>query len=380
MSEAPDSDQTTEDPTAKRREDAARDGDILQSRELATALVMAAGVAWLIIAGGALYRACLSLLRDGLTLDAAEIREFDPAVATTGLGTHFAAPMAAFLLVCFAATIAGPALLGSLGFRGKAMAFKGSRIDPLAGMKRIFGTHGLIELVKAMAKTAVLGGLGWWLMTSSLPVMMGLGRNGPAAAAETIGGLIAVSLGWLAFGLFAIAAVDVPAQMFQRNKKLRMTKQEVRDEHKQTEGSPEIKQAQRQRQFAILSRSARTAIAEASVVLTNPTHFAVALRYVPGKDVAPVVVARGQGEMALAIKQLSAEKVVPILEYPMLARAIYFTSQTGKSVSEELYIAVATVLAFVFNLDRAMAEGTAHPVVAVPAGFHFDEHGVRANG
>jgi flagellar biosynthesis protein FlhB len=380
VSEAADNDQKTEDATPKRREDAARDGDILQSRELATALVMAAGIGWLMIAGGELYRACLNLLRDGLTLHTAEIRNFDPTVATTGLGKHFAAPMAGFLFVSLMGAIAGPALLGSAGFRGKAMAFKTSRIDPLAGLKRIFGTHGLIELVKAIAKTAVLGGLGWWLIKSSLPIIMNLGRNGPAMAAQQIGELLGVALGWLALGLFAIAAVDVPAQLFQRNRKLRMTKQEVRDEHKQTEGSSEVKQALRQRQYAMLTNSARTAIAEATVVLTNPTHFAVALRYLPGKDAAPVVVARGEGELALAIKQLSAENAVPMLEYPTLARAIYFTSQTGKTVSEELYIAVATILAFVFNLDRAMADRVTNPPVTVPKGFLFNEHGQREKG
>jgi flagellar biosynthesis protein FlhB len=187
--------------------------------------------------------------------------------------------------------------------------------------------------------------------------------------------LLAITLGWMAFGLFAIAAIDVPAQIFQRNRNLRMTKQEIREEHREADGAPELKQAQRQRQMALLSGSARTAIGEATMVLTNPIHFAVALRYVPGKDTAPVVVARGQGEMALAIKALSAEKAVPILEYPQLARAIYFTSRTGRVVSEDLYVAVATILAFVFNLDRALDEGVARPPVTVPPSFCFDEQG-----
>lgn len=375
MSDAPDPDQKTEEATPKRRADASRDGNILQSRELSTALVMAAGAGWLLIAGHTLYQACVSLMRDALTLDAVEMRDFDPAAFGVSLGAHIAGPMAAFLGVSLLAAIAGPALLGSAGFRGKAMAFKASRIDPLAGFKRMFGMHGVIELGKAVAKTAVLGGIGWWLITSNLRIVFGLGRAGAEAASHDIGMLFATTLCWMAFGLFIIAVIDVPAQIFQRNKKLRMTKQEIREEHRESEGSPELKQAQRQRQFALLSGSARSAIAEATMVLTNPSHFAVALRYVPGKDAAPVVVARGQGDMALAIRALSEEKAVPVLEYPQLARAIYFTSRTGRTVSEDLYVAVATILAFVFNLDRALADGIANPPVTVPPSFRFDEHG-----
>ncbi len=378
MSEAPGSDQKTEEATPKRRADASRDGNILQSRELSTALVMAAGAVWLIIAGGTLYQGCLDLLRDALSLNAAELRTFDPAASGLALGRHIAGPISTFLAVSLLAAVAGPVFLGSAGFRGKAMAFKASRIDPMAGFKRMFGAHGLVELGKAIAKTAVLGGLGWWLIASSLPGIMGLGRGGAAAAARDIGGVFATTLGWMVFGLFAIAAIDVPAQMFQRNKKLRMTKQEIREEHRESDGAPELKQAQRQRQMALLSGSARTAIGEATMVLTNPTHFAVALRYVPGKDAAPVVVARGQGGMALAIKALSAENAVPVLEYPQLARAIYFTSRTGRAVSEDLYVAVATILAFVFNLDRALDDGVARPPVTVPPSFCFDEHGKAA--
>ncbi len=375
MSQAPDNDQKTEEPSAKRRADAARDGDTLQSRELATALVMMVGIGWLIIAGNGLYQACLMLLRDGLSLNQGEIRSFDPSAASVSLGSHIASQLAAFLGITLCAAIAGPVLLGSAGFRSKAMAFKASRINPLAGVKRMFGTNGIAELVKAIAKTLVLGGLGWWLISSSLPVIMGLGRGGVEAATHDIGGLLGTALGWLALGLLFIAAIDVPVQIFQRTKKLRMTKQEVREEHRQSEGAPELKAALRQRQYAMLTQSVRTGVGEATVVLTNPAHFAVALRYVPGKDAAPVVVARGRDEIAFAIRALSAERSVPILECPPLARAIYFTSQTGKTVSEDLYVAVATVLAFVFNLDRAMADGADIPHVIVPPRFRFDEHG-----
>ncbi len=380
MTDTPESDQKTEDASVKRRADAARDGDVLQSRELATALVMAAGIGWLLIAGKALYQACATLLRDALSLSQAELRSFDPAAAAASLGSHVAGPMMALLGVTLCAAVAAPVLLGSAGFRSNAMAFKASRINPLAGLKRMFGTNGLAELVKAVAKTLVLGGLGWWLITSRLPIVMQLGRGGVEPVAHGIGGVLAATLGWLALGLFVIAAIDVPVQVVQRNKKLRMTKEEVREEHRQSEGAPELKAALRQRQYAMLTQSARKAIGDATVVLTNPAHFAVALRYVPGKDAAPVVVARGRDEIALAIRVLSAERSVPVLECPPLARAIYFTSRTGKTVSEDLYVAVATVLAFVFTLDRAQSDAIDAPQIVLPPLFRFDEHGQRQPG
>jgi flagellar biosynthetic protein FlhB len=154
-----------------------------------------------------------------------------------------------------------------------------------------------------------------------------------------------------------------------------MTKQEVKEEHKQTEGSPELKGAVRRRQMETARRSARAQVAEASVVLTNPTHFAVALRYRPGQDPAPIVVARGRGATADAIRALAEEFDVPMLRYPQLARAIYFTTRAGQLIREDLYVAVATVLAFVFNIDRAVAEGRTQPDIDVPGDARFDENG-----
>jgi flagellar biosynthetic protein FlhB len=179
----------------------------------------------------------------------------------------------------------------------------------------------------------------------------------------------------MALALAVIALIDVPAQIFQRAGRLRMSKQEVKDESKQTDGSPELKAAVRRRQHEVLRGSARSAVAEATVVLTNPTHFAVALRYRPGEDGAPVVVARGRGATAQAIRELAAEKEVPVLSYPQLTRAIYYTARTGQVIREDLYLAVATVLAFVFNLDAVLAEGGQQPSVDVPPGARFDEKG-----
>ena len=377
MADTADRDQRTEAPTQKRRADAAKKGDVLQSRELGTALVMLGGAAWLMFAGPWFIEACRNLLVTGLSFDNSDVTLFDPAtVAAQLLGLAFV-PLALLFGVTILAAVAGPAMLGSLGFRSGAIAFKGDRLNPITGFGRIFGLNGLVELGKALAKAAVLGLLGYWLVSRDMRHIMGLGAQDMVPAAATLGHMIVSAIFWLALGLVLIAGIDVPVQIVRRNGRLRMTRQEIKEEMRQTDGAPELKQALRQRQQSLLTGSARKAVTEAHVILTNPTHFAVALRYDPQKDFAPMVVARGRGETALAIRTLAAECKVPTLEYPQLARAIYFTARSGQTIAEDLYLAVATILAFVFNIDRAMAEGIAPPMIEVPQDKRFDEHGVR---
>jgi flagellar biosynthetic protein FlhB len=240
----------------------------------------------------------------------------------------------------------------------------------------MFGLNGAVELVKSIAKTILLGALGYWFLMGHLNELMGLSSTDPRAGAAITGSLFSTVVALLAGGLLVIALADVPTQIFQRQRRLRMTKEEVRQEMKETEGSPELKQAIRRKQHEVLSGSARKAVKEATVVLTNPTHFAIALRYDPLKDAAPLVVARGRGDTAQAIKDLAKEGSIPLLEYPQLTRAIYYTSRAGQSIAEDLYVAVATVLAFVFRLDQAQAEGVQQPSVLVPDDKRFDENGV----
>lgn len=258
------------------------------------------------------------------------------------------------------------------------MAFKGSRINPLAGLKRMFGTHGLIELFKATAKVAALGYAGYWMIASDVGNLPGLAAADPATAIGFIGDKLAATVIVLSIGLVLIAGIDVPVQWLRRNQRLRMSKQQLKEEMRQSDGAPELKQAQRARQQEILMSSARKGMVDASVVLTNPTHFAVALRYRPGLDAAPIVVARGRGDVALAIKAMAKENQVPSLEYPQLTRAIYFTTRTGRAVSEDLYVAVAAILAFVFRLENALASEKAKPAIEVPVGKRFDADGRRS--
>ena len=247
----------------------------------------------------------------------------------------------------------------------------------MAGLKRMFGMQGATELGKAIAKVLLLGAIGYWLVASSLPAIMSMAQADLIAAIGLAGKAIGHAMLTLAGGLVVIALIDVPVQWFQRNKRLMMSKQEIKEEMRQSDGAPELKQAQRQRAHEILSGSARKAVSDATVVLTNPTHFSVALRYRPGTDAAPVVVARGRGDVALSIRELARTADVPMLEYPQLTRAIYFTARAGRVIPEELFVAVATVLAFVFQLERAVADGIVQPAVDVPPTHRFDPEGRR---
>lgn len=379
MAGTTDKDQKTELPTPKKLADAAREGDVLMSREFATALMMLAGAGWLLAAGGWLVQSAGELMKRGLTLDADDVAHFAPGEAVLRNGVEVLLPLAALFGLALAAAIAAPAILGSLGWRGKALAFKGNRINPLNGLKRIFGPQGLIELIKSIAKVLLLGSIAYWLVTKSLPAIMTMARADLQGAIGLVGQSIGHAMLAMAGGLVVIAMIDLPAQWYQRRKRLMMSKQEVKDEARQSEGSPELKQARRQRQYEILSGSARKAVSDATVVLTNPTHFSVALRYRPGEDAAPLVLARGRGDVALSIRELARNAHVPILEYPQLARAIYFTARAGRTIPEELFVAVATVLAFVFQLERSVADGLSQPPVDVPPSHRFDPEGRRQN-
>ncbi|WP_336959610.1 flagellar type III secretion system protein FlhB [Sphingobium aquiterrae] len=367
----------TEKPTAKRLRDAAKNGDILQSRDLATALVVMAGVGWLAITGPTLFGSLSQMLVEGLRFDRRDIMNFAPAARGIGLLEGLMLPVGGILLATVIAAIAAPAMLGSLGFRTGAFAPKASKLNPASGIKRIFGLQGLIELFKSVMKVVAMGAIGFWLLWDRLTQISAVGRGGVQSSISDLGSIFILACLTMAGALFLIAAIDVPAQLFQRAKRLNMTKQEIRDEHKESEGSPETKGNIRRRQHEMLNNSTRKAVAEASVILTNPTHFAVALRYRPGQDFAPVVVARGRDVIAQAIRELGDASQVPVLQYPELARAVYFTSRTGQVVDEKLYMAVAAVLAFVFRVENRMASEMDRPFITVPEDMRYDAEGHR---
>lgn len=380
MAEQPDSSAKTHAPTAKRLREAERKGDVFLSRELTTFLVMSAGAAWLIGAGGWLLLSFGELMATGLALDRRQFFAPDFATQARQVAAPAILPLSSLLLATLLAAIAGTALTGSAGFRWASLAWRGERLSPLAGMKRMFGQQALAELAKAVAKTILIlafGALGLWPLIRDLesPIILDV----PAAFAA-IGGHGALLFAWLAAALLIVALIDLPLQYRQRLGRLKMSLQELRDEHKQDEGSPELRQTRRQRQYALATGSLRTAVGEATVVLTNPTHFAIALRYRPEEDPAPLVTARGRGETAAAIRELAVAAKIPVLSYPQLARALYYGVRTGNAVREEFYQPLAIILAWLFELDRQAGGMAMQPNVETPDALRVDADGRPERG
>jgi flagellar biosynthetic protein FlhB len=249
----------------------------------------------------------------------------------------------------------------------------------MSGLKRIFGMQGLVELGKSIAKVLLLGAIGVWLIWGRLTAITTMGASDLNGALIELGSIFVMACLVMGGALMLIAGIDVPAQMLQRGRRLAMSKQDLKDEHKESEGSPELKGHIRRKQYEVMSNSVRKAVAEATVVITNPTHFSVALRYQPGRDLAPVVVARGRDAIAAAIRELADVNSVPILQYPELARAVYFTSRTGQVVDEALYMAVATVLAFIFRMENKMATEMDRPDIELPENMRFNADGQKMN-
>ena len=366
----------TEAPTAKRRKDAIERGDVLKSREFATALIVLAGCGWIAMLGPQMIKACEGLMTASFRFNRADIEDWSPMRPLIQAGLGFAPTVGGLFLIAMIAAIASQAGLGSFRFNGTLLQPKFSRINPASGLKRLFGPTGWIELGKSLLKVALLGSIGSWLMWKTAQPTLGLSTSSDVAGVVgQLGGTFVWILFTMAGGLVLIAGVDLPIQIVRLLAKLRMSKQEVRDENKETEGSPEAKQHLRQRQREMSRRSVRAAVATADVILTNPTHFSVALRYDRFKDTAPVVVAKGRGITALAIRDVADDEKIQILEYPALARAVYYTSREGQEIRDDLYPAVAAVLAFVFGLDQRA--GTVPPAVNVPTTARFDENGVK---
>lgn len=360
-------------PTAKRKRDAAKKGDVLRSRELATAVSMLVGAAWLKFAGPWIYDGLQRALRAAFVWDRAALESFDPARTLLMLLALALPPVMVLGLAVMGVSIASQLGFGEGRWIGGNLAPKGSRINPLSGLKRMFGMHGLIEMGKGLAKVAVLGAICWSWASGRISALVGLGR-GNLSAQLAYGWDALISLLFaLSAGLVLIALVDFPVQWFRRNQRLMMSHQDMRDEHKEAEGSPENKAAVRDRQRRIAMGGVAGAMREAQFVLTNPTHFAVALAYDPAKAHAPVVLAKGRGDKALAMRELAAELALPVLEYPALARSVYYTTRERQVIREELYGAIASILAFVLSLKRG--EHPPRPDIAVPVELRFDAEG-----
>ncbi len=341
----------TEEPSQRRLQEARERGQIPRSRELTNFATMIGGSAALVAIGGSLTARLSQMMRRGLSIDANTLRNTDSMAASLG-DAGVSAVLA--LLPVFGALVAlvllASVLLGGWNFSARAMMPDFSRLSPMAGLQRLFGLRGLTELGKALLKCLVVGGVCAAIVSWIFGDVLSLARMAPRAAVGRGAGLLSWAFVWLCASLALVAIVDVPLQLFQFKRALRMTRQELRDESKETDGRPETKQRIRQMQQTLARRRMMHKVPSADVVIVNPTHFAVALKYDPMKMRAPRVLAKGVDMVAQNIRRIAGEHRVPVFESPKLARALYRSTDLNKEIPAGLYVAVAQVLSYIFRL------------------------------
>ncbi len=360
---AEDSDlEKTEQPSERRLEQSREKGQVARSRELSTFAVLLAGGATLWFMGSSLTRHLTGLLHDGLSFK--QELAFNPALMIPRLYDFSVEMLLAFaplFLAMLLAALFSPLLLNGWLFSAQSLQPQFSRMNPISGIARMFSMHSLVELGKAVAKSLVVGGVATWVIWHNKDEVMALSSQSLSAAIPQIGHLIGASFLAVVGGILLIVLVDVPFQLWDHNKKLMMTKEEVRQESKETDGDPMVKGRIRNMQREAARRRMMAAIPTADVVVTNPTHYAVALKYSDKGMRAPLVVAKGSDFLALRIREIAQENNVPILEAPPLARALHKHTELGESIPEALYTAVAEVLAYVYQLKRYQTQGGARP-------------------
>lgn len=341
----------TEEPTAKRLEEASRKGQVARSRELATsALLMSAAVALMTI-GPRLGMTLGDLMRNHFQwrAPAPGVEPELPKMMLAAMGDALLA-LTPFLIICAVAALVAPILVGGLGWSAENLAFKPNRLDPVKGIGRMFSLKALMELAKAVAKFAVVGGVAVALIWTRLPEMLSTRAEELFPSAAHAAWLVASGFLLICASTMLIAAIDVPFQIWSHVRGLRMSRQDIKDEMRDTEGKPEVRGRIRQLQRELARGRMLEEVPKADVVVTNPTHFSVALRWDQASMTAPVVVASGAGPVAARIREIAGEVEVPLVEAPALARAIYWSTDVGAEVPAGLYTAVAAILAWVYRL------------------------------
>ncbi|MBT9590881.1 MAG: flagellar type III secretion system protein FlhB [Thiobacillus sp.] len=352
----------TEAPSPQRLEKAREDGQVVQSRELSTFVILMVGGSALWMMASGLGQTLSHIVQSALQFDPGIARDSSHVMAQ--LSNQFfeaAFALAPFLGLMVLATLASPLLLRGWLFSTKALAPKFDRMNPLSGIKRMFSSQGLIELFKALGKVGLLGGVAAWLLWTNLDGIFSLSLESPSLAIQHMGDLIGKIFLIVSGAMIFIVAIDLPYQLWSHHNKLKMTKEELRQEAKESEGDPHLKARIRSQQREVARRRMMSEIPTADVVITNPTHFAVALKYSEGKMGAPRVVAKGADEVASRIRALASEHKVPLLEAPPLARALFRHTELGDEIPATLYAAVAEVLAYVFQLRHFQQVGGAYP-------------------
>jgi flagellar biosynthetic protein FlhB len=351
---AEDSDLERTEPASSRRIEKAREeGQVPQSRELGGFLVMLSGTAALWLMGDWFTHRASSILRHGLSFgrDAA----FDQSTMATTFGVlagDALIMLAPLFLAVLAAAVLGPALIGGWIFSPKAMNLDLTKLNPLRGLGRMFSLNGVGELVKAVLKAILIGGVVTWVVWRRQEEFLALLMQPLEVGMFSFFRLVFVSILALLLGMAVIAGIDVPFQLWQYYKSLRMTREELKQENKELEGDPQLKARIRSQQREQARKRMMSKVPQADVVVTNPSHYAVALKYDGGNMAAPQVVAKGMNLIAAKIRQLAVDNGIPLLEAPPLARALYRHADVGEQIPAPLYTAVAEVLAYVYQLHE----------------------------
>lgn len=354
MAENADGSEKSEEPTQKKLDDARDKGQVPRSKELTTLLMTLSAAIFLLMYGGVMMQGFINLATQGLSFnrDVAfdELKLFDLIIAIVMDGIYLIAP---FILVMVIVALISPTLLGGWSFSAKAIAPKASKLNPASGIKRMFSANALLELFKALAKFSLVISMATYFLYFAFDEVLGLGVEPLQFAMAHAGSLIVQAFIFITLSLLVIAIIDVPFQLWQHNKQLKMTKQEVKEEHKQQEGNPEVKGRIRQVQREMSQRRMMQKVPEADVIITNPTHFAVALKYDPESMREPLVIAMGSDFMAAQIRTIAKDNNITIVEAPPLARALYYNAELDRPIPYDLFKAVASVLAYVYQLKES---------------------------
>ncbi len=355
MSEQDTSQERTEQATPKRVEEAREKGQISRSKELSTMFILMTSALIFLFMGRQLVTSIQSLMRSNFIIDRKNI--FDDeflfnAVVDSGQSTVI--DFLPFLGLLFAIAFFAPMMVGGWLFSPKALAFKWDKLNPISGIKRLFSANALMEFLKAFAKFVLIVGIAVFMLWHQVHDLLGVGMNGLEAGLIDASNLIIGTFFVVCLSTVLIASVDVPFQLWNHSKQLKMTKQQLKDEMKDTEGKPEVKSQIRMLQQELANRRMMEAVPDADVIITNPTHYAVALSYKPDEMGAPKLVAKGADLVAERIRNLANEHKVMIYPAPMLARALYFSTKVNQDIPGGLYLAVAQVLAYVFQLRETV--------------------------
>lgn len=363
MAENQDGQERSEEASAKKLADARKKGQVPRSKELATMMVTLAGALMLIASGEHLAREMRQLMAGSFSSDflhapAQTLPSQFYSLLLTGLMAIW--PL---VLATLVAAVLANILLGGWTFK---LSVKLDRLDPVKGLGKLFSLRSLVELLKSIAKMLFIGLAAYLLLRFMAEDILALGMQEPQQSIANSAALLDWFFLIVSLPLVVIAAIDVPWQLWNYKKELRMTRQEVRDEHKESDGRPEVKAKLREMQQAAARRRMMEKVPTADVVITNPTHFSVALRYDEAKSSAPVLVAKGADEVAARIRALAKDKGVSIVESPRLARAVFASTELDAEIPAGLYLAVAQILTYVYQLRSWQAVGGDYPIAPEP--------------